>query len=267
MRMAEKLRQKLAAGELALGANSLFSDPAVSELLALAGNDFVWIDMEHAALDNKDVALHLMAAQSGGAAALIRLPWNDQVLVKRVADMGPDGIIFPLVKTAADVEQAIAACRYPPHGIRGWNPIRAVHYGLADQDAYLAEADTQFLKIMMIEHIDAVHNIDAILRVPGLDAVILGPSDLSASMGKLTRIYDADVQEALGVAAKAAAACAIPLGVALGSGTSCESIAIWLKMGVKLLSYGQDVNLLADAVRQNRDNVLKAKAACGRMTT
>ena len=157
------LKKKLSEGKILLACNSLLSDPAVSELLAMAGNDIVWIDMEHAAIDYKDVQLHIIAAHSGGAAAIVRIPWNDQVVVKKVLDMGPDGIMFPFIRSAAEVTSAVEACAYPPKGIRGWNPIRAAEYGLRDGHWYKDNADNLIWKVIMLEHIDAVDDIDDIL--------------------------------------------------------------------------------------------------------
>ncbi|MCI8596953.1 MAG: 4-hydroxy-3-methylbut-2-en-1-yl diphosphate synthase [Lachnospiraceae bacterium] len=254
----DKVKNKLERGELIFITNSLMSDPSVSELMAFSGSDIIWIDMEHGAIDYKDVELHIIAAHSGGAAVFIRIPWNDPVMVKKVIDMGPDGIIFPLVKNAGEVERAIRACEYPPNGIRGWNPIRAVKYGVEDGNWYKENASRLTWKIMMIEDIEAVRDLDRILEVEGLDALMIGPSDLSGSMGKLLDTQDQEVQDTLDFIVERCREKHVPVGVALGCGIGMEAYEPWIRRGVQMMSVGQDVNLLVQATRDNISHVKQA---------
>lgn len=257
----ERLKEKLAAGQLLVGSNSLLADPAVSELLAMAGSDYVWIDMEHAAIDYKDVEHHIIGAHAGGAAAIVRVPWNDAVMAKKVLDMGPDGILFPLVRSAEEVRAAVEACSYPPAGIRGWNPLRAAKYGAVDGRWYRDHAQDLFLRFVMLEHIDAYRDLDAILAVPGLDGIMIGPSDLSGSMGKLLETNAPDVQTVLDDIVLRCNRAGMPVGVALGCGVGPDVYRQWLGRGIQMISIGQDVNLLVQAMQINLAQLRQAQQA------
>lgn len=253
-----KIRKKIEAGELVLLCSSLLSDPAVSELLAFCGCDMVWIDMEHAAFDNKDVEQHIIAAHSGGAAAIVRVPGNDPAMVKKILDMGTDAILFPLVRSAEEARQAIQACCYPPKGVRGWNPIRAAKYGVVDSLWYKSHADELILKFIMMEDIHAAHEIDEILAIEELDGLMIGPCDLSGSMGKLTDIYAEDVQATIRNVVKKCRDRNKYIGVALGCGAPPKLYRYWIDMGVQMLSFGQDMNLLVQAAKSNIQNISAA---------
>jgi 2-keto-3-deoxy-L-rhamnonate aldolase RhmA len=247
----EILKQKISHRELLLGANVVFSESSVSELYGFAGCDFVWIDMEHGPLTHQDVKHHIIASHSGGAAAFVRIPWNDQVMVKRVIDMGPDGIIFPFIKTVQDARDAVSACTYPPNGIRGWNPVRASRYGFTDTDWYINNADSLVWKILMIEHIDAVNNLEEILKVPGIDAIMIGPADLSGSLGKLLQNDTKEFWDTIKGITDIAKAAGMVIGVAIPPNPSKEVLLKWLDNGINLISFGQDSNLLSRIVKDN----------------
>lgn len=177
------------------GAHIRSQDPCMSELVAQIGYDMVWIENEHSFLDKCNTNLHVLSAQAGGAAAVVRVAWNDPVLVKPILEMGVDGIIFPMISSAQEARKAVEACSYPPEGIRGFGPIRANKYGLIPTEEYLRTANQKIFKILQIEHIDGVEDIDEILDVPGVDAIVVGQNDLSGSVGKLAHIEDIQVQD------------------------------------------------------------------------
>src|SRR5436190_23939488 len=126
MHNADKLREKLTRGQVCLGTGITFADAAVTEALCRVF-DFVWIDLEHTPLSLESVQGHLMATKGTDVAPLVRVPWNDPVLIKPVLDLGAAGVIVPMVRTPEDVARAVAACRYPPAGVRGYGPRRASH--------------------------------------------------------------------------------------------------------------------------------------------
>ena len=256
----DKLRKKIAEGKLLVGCNSMLSDPSISELYGLCGCDYVWIDMEHAPLDYAATQQHIIAAQAGGASAFVRVPWVDLVWTKRIIDMGPNAIIFPMIRTAEDAKNAIAYCLYPPEGVRGWNPVRASKYGTLDVEWYRDNIKNNMWRIILIEHIDAVNNIDAILDVEGIDAIILGPSDLSGSMGCLLDIYSDEVQNKLTYVAKKAREKGILVGADIRAGTSAEKMKVWIDKGISFISVGQDVHLLSDGVKANMETIKHALA-------
>ena len=202
-----KFRVKLALNEPLIGTHVSSTDSGLVELLGIIGFDYIWIDMEHTGLDKKEVLSHIIAAQGSGAAALVRIPWNDPVLAKPILEMGPDAIVFPFIRSVQEAKQAIASCLYPPKGIRGYGPSRVSY--LPREHSYLESYEEELFKILQIEHIDAVNCLEEIVKLEGLDALVVGPMDLSASVGKLGQLHDPEVMamfERIGEIANAAGA-------------------------------------------------------------
>lgn len=224
------IRELFDKKKLVTGVHIRTQDPCMSELVANIGYDIVWIENEHSFLDKSTTNLHVLAAQAGGAAAVVRVPWNDPVLVKPVLEMGVDGIIFPLISSAEDAEKAVASCLYPPRGIRGFGPIRANNYGLISTEEYLKNADNHIFKILQIEHVDGVRDIDRILEVPGVDAIVVGQNDLSGSMGKLGLIHDPEVQKMMKIVFDACKRHGIPGGISCGP--FAKDLEMWFKFGI-----------------------------------
>ncbi len=167
--------------------------PPLTEAIAQTGFDVLWIDMEHTGIGIESLQNNLIAARAGGTPAWVRIPWNDPVLAKPVLDMGADGIIFPFVRTAEEAKRAAAACEFPPGGVRGYGPLRALDYGRIPQREYVTETYRRCLRIVQIEHIDAVRNLREIASTDGIDAFIVGPNDLSGSVGKLGLVKDPEL--------------------------------------------------------------------------
>ncbi|MBY0357572.1 MAG: hypothetical protein K2W82_06175 [Candidatus Obscuribacterales bacterium] len=177
----------------------------------------------------------------------MRIPANDETWIKRVLDLGADGIIVPQVKTAKEAAFAISAAKYPPLGTRSVGIARAHGYG-ADFTTYINEANDRLTTIIQIEHIEAVHNIDAILKVAGIDAVIIGPYDLSGSMGKLGQVQDAEVQKAIQTVHNACKKHKIPVGI---FALQAEQGKSYLAQGYELLALGIDSHLLMSAAKNS----------------
>ena len=246
MNNVERIRAKLAAGELCLGMASTMTDPVVSEIAADLGYDFTFIDLEHGALTIETAQLHVMAVRWSNTAPFIRVPWADPVRIKPVIDLHPAGIIVPMVCTVEEAATAVAACKYPPRGIRGFGPTRGVRFGGIDVADYLEHADDQTLVIIQIEHIQAVENLDAILATPGIDTVMIGPNDLSGSMGLLGQISHPQVLATIDRIIAAGQAAGIPVGLA---GCAPESAPSWHAKGVSWLSVTGDWHVLYAAAR------------------
>lgn len=182
------LKKRLRAGETTYGCWLSFSNVNVAEILAGTGFDWVLIDTEHGPFGLEGLQ-HCLAAFNGSPSVpIVRVPWNDPVRIKQVLDLGADGILVPMVNTVDEARAAIAACKYPPEGTRGFGPRRASDYGRSI-DAYVAQANSGTIVMLQIEHIKAVDDIDAILALPGIDVICLGPTDLSGSLG-LLRQFD-----------------------------------------------------------------------------
>jgi 2-keto-3-deoxy-L-rhamnonate aldolase RhmA len=242
MNHVERIREKWRRKELCIGTCAAFTDAAVSELFGEAGYDFVWIDLEHSAMGVADALNHLRAARGAGAAVFIRVPSNDPVLVKPILELHPAGIIIPRIGSVADAEQAVASCRYPPRGVRGFGPSRGCRFGDIPAVDYLASVDDEIMVIPQIEHIDAVNDIEAILDVPGIDSIVLGPGDLSATMGLGGQGGHPDVTAAVRKVLQAAIDRGIPAGHSCGFDPVC--VREWIDMGVSWISVDGDWGML-----------------------
>src|SRR5437588_950309 len=176
-----KFRDKLQAGRLCLGTGVSFTDPAVTEALC-DSVDFLWLDLEHSPISLEALQAHLIAARAGGAPVLVRVPSGEVAWVKRVLDIGAEGVILPQAGSVAEVEQFVAACRYPPQGRRGFGPRRATNYGRQKLADYLAAANREVFVAVQIETAAALEAVDAIVRVPGIDSLVVGPADLAGAL-------------------------------------------------------------------------------------
>jgi 2-keto-3-deoxy-L-rhamnonate aldolase RhmA len=198
MNNIENFRRKIASGQTAFGCCISMYDPSVSELVADAGYDFLWIDMEHAPMTIVDAMHHVMAVRSTNCVPFVRVAWNDNYLIKPVLDLAPGGVIIPMVNNAREAEAAVKACRYPMHGgERGFFLRRNNGYGKTPVSEYLEKSQSEPLVIIQIEHKDAVKNIDEILSVSGVDSICIGPFDLSCSYGKAGVFDDPQVADAI----------------------------------------------------------------------
>ena len=178
----------------------------VAEMIShVSGFDWFVIDMEHSPNEIKDVMLQLQCSQHGDAEPVVRVPWNEPVIVKRILDLGAQTLIFPYVQTAQEAEAAVAATRYPGtmssgskiDGVRGVMSLaRMNNYG-AQIPHYYHEIADQVCNIVQVETVQALENIPEIAAVDGVDALFIGPSDLSASMGHLGNAGHPEVREAI----------------------------------------------------------------------
>jgi 4-hydroxy-2-oxoheptanedioate aldolase len=151
-----------------------------AEIMARQGFDALCVDLQHGTAEMKDVGPMLQAISQTDTVPVVRVAWNDPAAIMKALDLGAYGIIVPLVNTAEEAARAVAACRYPPVGMRSSGPVRAMHYGGAD---YQAKANDEIVIMAMIETKEGVANLDAICATPGLDAVYIGPADLSFALG------------------------------------------------------------------------------------
>jgi 2-dehydro-3-deoxyglucarate aldolase len=190
-----KTKNKMQAGEPAIGGWVMTGNPAVVEIMAAEGFDFLVADMEHTAIHVETFYHMILATKGTGCELIARLPACDPVVAKQVLDMGAAGIIVPSVNTPAEAAQTVAIAKYPPEGTRGAALCRATGFGRNFAD-YYANHNREVLVVAMIEHITAVKQVDAILATPGLDAILVGPYDLSASMGIPGQLKHPDVLKA-----------------------------------------------------------------------
>ena len=238
---AHHFRSKLASGRVCLGTCITFADATVTEALSSV-LDFVWIDTEHNPLTLERVQSHIMATKGSETTPLVRVAANDPVLIKPVLDIGAAGVIVPLVRTADDVRLAVAACRYPPEGIRGYGPRRPAGYGRLGGPEFCQAANAAVITIVQIEQVEALHNLDQILRVPGLTSVVVGPNDLAASLGYTGQPRHPEVLKAIDTVIAKARSAKVPAGVAVGDNP--ELLIEWVDKGAGWLAIAADFMLL-----------------------
>jgi 4-hydroxy-2-oxoheptanedioate aldolase len=181
------LRAKWASGEATLGLWSSLPSPATVELLSRSGADYVCIDLQHGLTDFADLGSLLQAIGLGGAAPLVRVATNEPWQIGKALDQGALGVMVPLVETADEAARAVAACRYPPDGIRSFGPSRAAGViGSLEPEVLGGEV----VCFVMVETRRGLENVEAIAQVPGLDGIYIGPSDLAVSLGISPRQRD-----------------------------------------------------------------------------
>jgi 2-dehydro-3-deoxyglucarate aldolase len=238
--------KKIRAGrELALGLGVHHMRGAAAPLLAkAAGFDWLFIDAEHGPLEARELAAILQAV-GHKAACIVRVPEAAELPIKKALDLGAHGIIVPQVNTAEQAADVVRWARYAPEGARGVGLARAHGYGLQFRE-YLSAANREIAVIVQAEHARAVENIDAIVRVPGVDAVLLGPYDLSASLGKMGQIDDPDVVAAIGRVTDACRAVGMPLGY---FGVTAAAVRPYLARGYTLIVAGVDTLYLANGAK------------------
>ena len=249
----DRFKAKIDRGELCVGTSITFTDPAISELVGDAGYDFTWIDMEHCPIDISTALNHVMAVRGTGAAPFVRVPAGDPIIIKPVLELHPAAIIAPQVQTVADVEKVVAACKYPPVGIRGFGPRRGRRFGGQPYPEYLTDADEQIMVIVQIEHIDAVNALDEILAVEGLDELCVGFNDLAGSMGLSGKVTDPKVIEVTEEVIRKTRQTDKTIGISMGYNR--EAVAHWLDLGLQWISLGGDFNLLYAKAKETLDDV------------
>jgi 4-hydroxy-2-oxoheptanedioate aldolase len=209
------VRAKLRRGEPSVGTWLTLSDPTVAQLMARVGFDWLTVELEHSPTSLESAAQMFAIAGGNGAVPLVRVPHNSVAHIKRVLDTGAWGVIVPMVNSRAEAEAVVRAARYRPIGERSIGGAQhAASFG-TDPAKYYARANDEILVIVMAEHVDAVERIDAIVSVPGIDAVFVGPNDLHASLG-LPPAFDSDhpaFNQALRRILAAAKAHGLPAGI------------------------------------------------------
>ena len=244
------IRQRLLAGEAVVGSWINSCSPVVAELMAAAGFDFLAVDAEHSPVDVPQAQALFQAVRSGNPSceAMVRLPDGDYATIKRYLDAGAGGVIAPLINTAAQAAEVVQAVKYPPQGRRGVGFCRANAYGMALESA-VAKANDETLVCVQIEHVDGVRNIDEILSVEGVDAVFIGPYDLSASMGITAQFDRPEMAEATDKILAACRSHSVVAGIHVVQPDAGELLRRY-KEGYRLLAYSLDITMLTTASHQ-----------------
>ncbi len=250
------LKSKLRNNELTIGTWLSLAHPAIAEIMVNAGFDWVTIDLEHSVITTREAEEMIRVIDLGGSVPLVRLSSNDSVQIKRMMDAGARGVIVPMVNSLEDVERAVSAVHYPEKGTRGVGLARAQGYGTTFQ-GNLDWLKNEAVIIVQVEHINAVENIEAILSCDDVDGYIIGPYDLSASMGLHGQFEHPDIVAALKKIREVGAALKKSGGLHIVE-PNPEELRSRIKEGFQFLAYSVDFRMLDVACRTGikiRDNL------------
>ncbi len=246
-------KEKILKGQPVIGGWVMTGNPAVVEIMAGEGFDFLVADMEHTPINAETFYQMALAVKGTGCDLIARLPACDMVVAKQVLDMGAAGIIVPSVNTPAEAAQTVAIAKYPPEGIRGAALCRATGFGKHFAE-YYKNHNRNVLVVAMIEHVDAVKHVDEILATPGLDAILVGPYDLSASMGIPGQLQHPDVLAAQEVILAACHRHKVAPGIHVAP-VDPDDVSRRLKQGFLFVPCGIDTSF----IREGCKTMLKAK--------
>ncbi len=248
--MKNRMKELLAAGKTVLGAQLRFGSPAIAELFGHAGFDYIVFDSEHAPQTPVGIQQQIQALAATPATPIVRVVKNDPDLVRPFLDMGAAGTLVPFVNSADDARIGAQSLRYPPEGTRGYGPSRASRYGF-DTD-YFKTANDQMVFLPIIEDARAVKNIEELLAVPGVDSFIIGPVDLSISLGVPMQHDHPRFQDAVRTIIRAGQAARKPMGTAVYGGDMFEpdTYKALTDQGFTLLLVGGDEWMLQAGCRR-----------------
>lgn len=248
--MAFRLKQKLRAGELVIGSWLQFGFPQLAEMMARVGFDYLVIDMEHGAMGIAGMLNLVQVSQLAGAAPIVRVPANEPHFIKTALDAGAEGIIVPDVRSAEEARKAASAMFYPPRGTRGVGLSRAQGFGM-DFEGYRDERGPEAVLIVQIEHHQAVTEALDILAVDGVEGFLIGPYDLSGSLGKPGQFDDPEVKGQLDKVETVIAQSAKPGGYHIVQ-SDRAALSRRIEAGCRLMAYGTEMVFLGEKLRDER---------------
>ena len=250
-------KNAIVSGKTPVGAWLVSGAASTAEALGCVGFDFLVVDMEHTPIDVPQMTDILRTIAGTPAQAIVRPPWNDMVMVKRVLDAGAQSLLFPFVQNAEEAKRAVAYTRYPGAGVRG---VAAMHrgsrYGTIPE--YQKRAHEELCIIVQIETLAAFDQLSAIAEVPGVDSIFIGPADLSASMGMLGDMGNPAVQEKLRAGARACRQLGKPCGIV---GANPQIVERFLEYGFSWVAVGSDVAMMVGRAQEFLGAVRKAVGA------
>jgi 2-dehydro-3-deoxyglucarate aldolase len=253
-----RLKQNLAAGKVTIGSWICIDSPMVAEVLAGVGFEWIVIDQEHTAIDIACAKMQMIAIQSRGVEVLVRVPALDEAAIKRALDCGAQGVVVPMINSASDAKTAVEWSYYPPRGRRGVGLHRAQGYG-PGFISYLKRLTEGLVVIAQIEHVDAVRRIDQILDVDGIDGIIIGPYDLSASIGHPGDFKHPEMIELLEQVSAACHRRKKPYGYHSVTSNPSEAISR-VKEGATFIAYGVDFLFLLESARNGLQCIREMRA-------
>ena len=241
------LKEKLNKGHLALGSWISIAHSAIAEIMSNAGYDWIVVDLEHSTISIDQAGELIRTIDLAGVEPLVRLTSNNANQIKRMMDAGAHGIIVPMVNSPQEAANAVAATRYAPEGQRGVGLARAQGYG-SKFNEYLDWQRESSLVIVQIEHKEALNNLEEILSVPGVDGFIIGPYDLSSSMGIPGEFEHPEFKEAMSLILKTGLSVGCPAGIHIGE-PDADRLREVIDEGYKFIAYSVDIRMLDVSAR------------------
>jgi 4-hydroxy-2-oxoheptanedioate aldolase len=234
-------KQNLTAFKKQIGIWSCLTNNIIAEIIGITGFDWVVIDMEHSPNDIQEVLTQTQILQGFQTEPVVRVPWNEPIMVKRILDMGVQTVIYPYVQNAEEAKQAVEATRYPPKGIRGvMSAARMNKYGHVTD--YYQAAEKEICVLVQCETKTAIENIPEIAKVEGVDGIFIGPSDVSASIGKIGQFESKEVQDLINKALDLCKKHKKPAGILTAKKDYAQK---YIKDGYTFVAINSDTNLFA----------------------
>ena len=248
-----RTKEKLRNGEITLGGWVMIGHLSVAEIYAGEGFDWICVDMEHTSIDAQTFQQLGLGVKGSGCELFARLHSCDPVQAKMVLDAGADGIIVPMINSGQEAAAAVAMAKFPPEGVRGASLCRASDFGRRF-DSYFHEHNEKVCVIVMLEHIEAVKNVDEILSVPGVDGTFIGPYDLSLSMGIPGQLNHPDIETKKQRVLEATRAKGLAAGIHLvHPDSAAEDLNRCVASGYQFIALGTDILFLGDSCRKLHD--------------
>lgn len=240
-----RFKHAIQSGQKQIGLWSHLCSHISTEIIAHCGFDWLVLDMEHSPNELPDILSQLQAMAGGSATPVVRVPWNDAVTFKRLLDIGVQSFLVPYVQSAEEARNAVAATRYPPHGVRGYaGAPRASGYGRIKD--YAHRCAEEMCVLVQIETVEGLKNLEAIAAVEGVDGIFIGPGDLSAALGHLGNPKHPDVLKTIDEAIARIRACGKAPGILTGDETLARH---YVEQGCLFVAVGADQNLLRDSAQ------------------
>ncbi len=254
-----KVRERLGKDEIALGGTAQIGSPEIVELIGHAGYDWVWIDAEHGSFDFETVVSMIRAAEATGVTPIVRVPDHNRSFLMKTLDAGAAGIIVPGISTKEQAEAVVDAARYGPKGHRGACPIiRAAGHGFQEWPLYVKWSDENTLVWLLVEGVEGVNNFDKIIEVPGIDAIVMGPFDLSQAMGYPGQVEHPAVIGKIEEMIRKARAKNLDMMAVIFS-TTLEGMRMetrkWVDMGCRIIAAGCDKFFLTQDFKAAVENL------------
>ena len=233
------LREKLKSKEILIGTQTFLGDKYVAGILGAMDYDFVFMCAEHTVYGIEKISDMVKYCEASGTPALVRLPEYDKTFTKKIIDSGVSSVLFPMIKSANEANEAMDVCLYPPYGKRGFGPMGAVNFGVKSEKEFVDTALDGMVRMIQIEHIDAIKNLEEIVQNKYIDAYVFGPNDLASSMGHILDVYNPQVQAVIQEATYILKQANKRFGVSLVNANE-EQIQYWKSLGMTIFSLGAD---------------------------